>query len=120
MSDAENSGPVRGTGNFLADRGYADPEEARLKFLLANEVALVLEDRKLTQARAAELADLAQADVSRIVNGSVKDYSVFRLMRVLTALGKDIHLGWADAASGEGHILAGDYAGPEEVSAFAP
>ncbi|MGU3282469.1 helix-turn-helix domain-containing protein [Methylobacterium mesophilicum] len=100
MSDDENSGPVRGSGNFLADRGYADPEEASLKILLANKVALLLEDQRMTQVKAAERSGLAQADVSRIVNGLVKDYSVFRLMRVLTALGQDIHLGWAEASSG--------------------
>lgn len=120
MSDDENSGPVMGSGNFLADRGYADPEEARIKFLLANRVALLLENRGLTQAKAAEMAGLAQVDVSRIVNGLVKDYSVFRLMRVLMALGQDIHLGWADAPAGEGLIVAGAYEAPEESAAFAP
>ena len=28
----ENTPPVRGSGNFLKDRGYADPTETRIKF----------------------------------------------------------------------------------------
>jgi hypothetical protein len=43
---------------------------------------------------------------SRIVNGLVKDYSVFRLMRVLTALGKDISIGISDATAERGAIVA--------------
>lgn len=28
----ENTPPVRGSGNFLKDRGYSDPTETRIKF----------------------------------------------------------------------------------------
>jgi predicted XRE-type DNA-binding protein len=110
MNDKENSGPVRGSGDFLADRGYDDPEEMRVKFALANNIALTIEDRNLRQVDVAALAGLAQADVSRIVNGIVKDYSVFRLMRVLAALGKDVSIGVTDASCGRGAIIAPDVA----------
>ncbi len=106
MTDKENSGPVRGSGDFLKDMGYADPEEMRVKFALANAIALEIEDRNLKQADVAKAAGISQADVSRIANGVVKDYSVFRLMRVLTALGKDIHIGISDASSERGRIVA--------------
>jgi hypothetical protein len=43
-----NPGPVRGSGSYLADRGYADTEEAKLKFLMANEIAVVVEARGLS------------------------------------------------------------------------
>jgi predicted XRE-type DNA-binding protein len=110
----EGSEPIRGSGNYLSDRGYADPDEAKLKFLMANEVALIAEARGLSQAKVAELTGLAQPDVSRIVNGVVRDYSVMRLMRVLNCLGKDIHIGWSDAAHGRGMIVAGTTGGPED------
>ena len=44
-----------GTGNVFADLGYADAKERTLKVELALEVNLLLKQRKLTQARAAEL-----------------------------------------------------------------
>lgn len=106
-TDHENSGPMRGTGNFLADRGYADPEEARIKMLFANGIALAIEDARLTQARAAAMSGLGQPDISRIVNGQVKGFSLFRLMQTLAALGKDVRVGWSDADGDRGRVFAG-------------
>lgn len=106
MTDTENSGPVRGGGDLLKDMGYADPEEMRVKFALANMMALEIEDRNLKQAEVAKAAGLSQSDVSRIANGVVKEYSEFRLMRVLTALGKDVSIGVSDAKSERGVIAA--------------
>jgi predicted XRE-type DNA-binding protein len=108
MVDKESSGPVHGSGDFLKDMGYEDPEEMRVKFVLANTIALAIEDRDLTQADAAKTTGLAQPDVSRIVNGIVRDYSVFRLMRVLTALGKDISIGITDSTADRGMIVTAE------------
>jgi predicted XRE-type DNA-binding protein len=72
--------------------GYKNPGEMRVKFALANGIALAIEDRGLTQMQAAAITGLAQPDVSRVVNGVVKDFTVFRLTSALTALGKDIVL----------------------------
>lgn len=119
MIDKENSGPVRGSGDFLKDMGYEDPEEMRVKFALANTIALAIEDRELTQADAAKITGLAQPDVSRIVNGIVREYSVFRLMRVLTALGKDISIGITNSSAERGMIMAAD-AEPAPTASPAP
>lgn len=84
-SDSTNaSGPIVGSGDFLKDRGYLAPDEMRLKFALANEIALIIEERGIKQTEAAQAAELSEADLSRIVNGIVKDYSVYRLMRVVS------------------------------------
>jgi predicted XRE-type DNA-binding protein len=101
----ENKPVVGGSGNFLGDRGYADPDETRLKFLMSNEIAVIAERREMTQSKLAELAGLAQADVSRIVNGNVKDFSVWRLMRVLNSLGKDIRVEFSDSDGNRGQLI---------------
>lgn len=88
----ENTPPIVGSGNFLADMGHADPNELRLKALLANQIELVMEDRGLTQAEVSEITGLAQPDVSRIVNANLRNYSVWRLMSALRALGQRIVL----------------------------
>ena len=44
-ASAKLSGPIIGSGDFLKDRGYLDPDEMRLKFALANEIALIIEER---------------------------------------------------------------------------
>jgi predicted XRE-type DNA-binding protein len=105
---ARGSGPIVGSGDFLKDRGYLDPDETRLKFALANEIALIIEERGLKQTEAAEAAELSQSDVSRIVNGIVKDYSVYRLMRIVTKLGKNVSIDFTDAKAGQGAIFAAE------------
>ena len=117
MTDKENSGPVRGSGDFLKDMGYSDPEEMRVKFALANMIALEIDDRHLKQAEVARTVGISQSDVSRIVNGVVKEYSIFRLMRVLTALGKDVSIGVSDATSERGMIVAAE---PARATAPTP
>jgi hypothetical protein len=48
-TDAKDSQPIVGSGDFLRDRGYLDPDEMRLKFALANEIAMIVEARRLKQ-----------------------------------------------------------------------
>jgi predicted XRE-type DNA-binding protein len=115
MTTKETSGPIRGSGDFLLDMGYDDPDEMRVKFTLANTVAMAVEQRCLKQADVAKLTGLAQPDISRIVNGIVKDYSLIRLMRVLTALGKDVSIGISDASGGRGIIAAKTFA-PDQAA----
>ena len=49
---------VIGSGNFLRDRGYPNPDETRTKFLLLNEIAWDLDQRRLSFAEAGELANV--------------------------------------------------------------
>jgi predicted XRE-type DNA-binding protein len=119
MSNGNEDEPIRGSGDFLKDMGYDNPDEMRIKFALANAVALAIEDAGLTQQKAALLMGLQQSDVSRIVNGVVKDYSVFRLMNGLACLGKDIAIGVSDSASERGEIVA-VFEEPEPSHAMAP
>jgi predicted XRE-type DNA-binding protein len=97
---------VRGSGDFLKDMGYVDPEEMRVKFVIANAIALAIEDRALTQGEAARFTGLVRSDVARIVNGAVKDYPFFRLIQALAALGKDILIDIRRSASEQGAIFA--------------
>jgi predicted XRE-type DNA-binding protein len=99
------AGPTKlGSGNYLKDRGYSDPAEMRVKFLLSNEIALAIEDKVLSQKAAAELTNLKQPDISRIVNGNVGDYSVWRLMRALSLLGRDIVIDIHQSSQARGDI----------------
>ena len=81
-----------GTGNVFADLGYADAKERTLKVELALEVNRLLKQRKLTQARAAELLGIVQPHVSDLVRYRLNRFSVERLMQFLTQLGKDVEI----------------------------
>jgi hypothetical protein len=39
---------VIGSGNFLKDRGYPDPDQIREKFLIITDIELAIEERDLT------------------------------------------------------------------------
>lgn len=103
MTDPATGTAKLGSRNYLKDRGYADPR-GDAKFLLSNEIALAIEDKALTQKEAAELTCLKQPDISRIANGNVGDYSVWRLMRTL--LGKDIVVDIHQSSHEQGDINA--------------
>ena len=81
-----------GTGNVFADLGYADAKERTLKVELALEVNRLLKERKLTQARAAELLGIAQPHVSDLARYRLNRFSVERLMQFLTQLGRDVEI----------------------------
>jgi predicted XRE-type DNA-binding protein len=93
----EFTAPVR-SKSFLHDMGYENPDEIRVKFLLVGRIRSIIQERKLRQSDIVRLAasyddaSLKQPDISRILNGNVKGYSDWRLMRLLNALGEDVRL----------------------------
>ena len=82
----------RGGGNVFADLGRPDAETHLLKAELVTQIDEILRSRRLTQARAAALLGLSQPDVSRLLRGDFRDYSVERLLRLLMALGRDVDI----------------------------
>lgn len=82
----------RGGGNVFADLGHPEAETHLLKAALVSQIDAIIRERRLTQAHAAELLGLSQPDVSRLLRGSFRDYSVERLLRLLLALGRDVEI----------------------------
>lgn len=82
----------RSTGNVFADLGRSDSETHLLKAELVVQIDEVIRSRRLTQTKAAEAMGLSQPDVSRLLRGQFKDYSVERLLRLLLALGRDVDI----------------------------
>lgn len=81
-----------GSGNVFADLGFDNPEEERLKAQLVREIRDILDQRKLTQVKAAELLGLKQPDVSAIVNGQTERFSIDRLLRCIRSLDREISI----------------------------
>lgn len=81
-----------GSGDVFTDLGYADATERRLKVRLAMEVNRVLEQRELTQLKAAKILGLRQPHVSDLVRYRLNRFSAERLMGFLTLLGKDVEI----------------------------
>jgi predicted XRE-type DNA-binding protein len=78
------------SGNVFADLDLPDADDLLAKANLALHIRRIIEARKLTQKRAAELMGLDQPKVSSIVNGRLEGFSTDRLMRFLNQLGCDV------------------------------
>ena len=79
------------SGNIFADIGLPNPEEHLLKAQLVVQL-LLIKARKLTQTSAAKRLGVKRPDLSNILRGRFRGYSVGRLMRMLTAFDQDIDI----------------------------
>lgn len=82
----------RGSGNVFADLGRPEADIHLVKAELVSRIDAIVRGRRLTQARTAEALGISQPDVSRLLRGNFRDYSVERLLRLLMALGQDIDI----------------------------
>ena len=90
--DNRNAKVECGSGNVFKDLGHPDPETHLLKAELVTRIDDIIRGRGLKQVEAAKLLGLSQPDVSRLLRGNFRDYSVERLLRLLTALGRDVQI----------------------------
>ncbi len=92
MIDKDDARITRSSGNVFADLGRPDAETHFLTAELVSRIDQIIRERHLTQARAAAVLGISQPDVSRLLRGSFRDYSVERLLRLLMALGRDVEI----------------------------
>ena len=86
------AGHTMGSGNVFADLGFPDAEEMLAKAELAQKIAAIIERRRLTQARAADLLGVDQPKVSALKRGRLSGFSLERLVRFLILLGRDVEI----------------------------
>ena len=82
----------RGSGNVFADLGFPDADAHLVKAELVSRIDDIVRDRSITQTEAARLMGLSQPDVSRLLRGDFREYSLERLFRLLNTLGRDIDI----------------------------
>ncbi len=79
-----------GSGNLFADAGLPDAELHLLKAEIVNRIDDIMRQRRLTQAAAARLMGIGQPDVSKMLRGLFRGFSLERLLVFLAALGQDV------------------------------
>ncbi len=82
----------RSSGNVFVDLGRPDAEAHLLKAKLVSRIDEIIRQRGLKQVDAAKLLGLSQPDVSRLLRGNFREYSVERLLRLLLVLGRDVQI----------------------------
>ena len=80
------------TGNIFEDLGLPDADALLAKAELARVIENAIEVRDLTQSEAAELLGVSQPDVSDLVRGKLRRFSMERLERLLNALDFDVRI----------------------------
>ena len=90
--DTTDTAVERGSGNVFADLGLPDADAHLVKSELVSRIDDIIRKRAITQTEAARLLGLSQPDVSRLLRGDFREYSLERLFRLLTALGCDIDI----------------------------
>jgi len=79
-------------GNVFADFGAPNAEEHLVKAQLVYKIDALTKERGLKQVEAAALFGVKQPDISKMLHGDFRRFSVERLLRFLVALGQDVEI----------------------------
>jgi predicted XRE-type DNA-binding protein len=88
----KSAGADKSSGNVFADIGVRDAEGMLAKAQLAARITAILDARGLSQTAAAKLLGVDQPKVSALYRGRLRDFSLERLMRFVTALHRDVRI----------------------------
>ena len=80
----------RGSGNVFADLDRPDAESHLLKAALVSLTDDIIRQRSMTLVDAAPALGLSQSELSRLLRGDFREYSLERLLPLLMALGCDV------------------------------
>jgi len=83
---------TKSSGNVFLDIGVPDAEFHLLKADLAIAVLKIIEEKKLTQQKAAELLCVEQPEISKLKHGNLSRFRVERLLGFLNKLGRSVDI----------------------------
>jgi predicted XRE-type DNA-binding protein len=81
-----------GSGNVFDDLGVAESAIHLAKAELASQIGVAIKNLRLTQTQAAQRLGVSQPDISRLLRGDFRQYSMERLMTLLTNLDRDVQI----------------------------
>jgi predicted XRE-type DNA-binding protein len=81
-----------GSGNIFADLGLPQVAGHLLKAEIVSEIFRLVKERRLNQTEAGRLMGITQPEVSRLLKGHFREYSVDRLMSLLTNFDRDVEI----------------------------
>jgi len=81
-----------GSRNVFKDLAVPNAEEHHLKAQLVFKIDTLMKERGLKQIEAADLFGIRQPDVSKMLRGEFRQFSVERLLRFLVALDQDVEI----------------------------
>ena len=79
-------------GNVFADIGVPNAEEHFVKAQLVFKIDSTMKEHRMRQVDAARRLGIRQPDVSKMLRGEFRQFSVERLLRFLVALDQDVEI----------------------------
>jgi predicted XRE-type DNA-binding protein len=81
-----------GSRNVFKDLGVPSAEEHFVKAQLVFKIDTLMKERRMKQVEAADLFGIKQPDISKMLRGDFRQFSVERLLRFLVALDQDVEI----------------------------
>ena len=81
-----------GSRNVFKDLGLPNAEEHLVKAQLVFKIDGIRKERGLKQIEMASLLGIRQPDISKMLRGEFRQFSVERLLRFLVALNQDVEI----------------------------
>jgi predicted XRE-type DNA-binding protein len=79
-----------GSGNVFADLGLKDADQLLARSQIGFHVFKILEDKKLKQREIADVLQIAQPDVSHLMNGHFSRFTTDKLLDFLKRLDRKV------------------------------
>jgi predicted XRE-type DNA-binding protein len=87
-----DKGYETGSHNVFKDIGLLNAEEHLVKAQLVFKIDAIMTERRIKQVDAAKLFGVRQPDISKMLRGEFRQFSVERLLRFLVALNQDVEI----------------------------
>jgi predicted XRE-type DNA-binding protein len=81
-----------GSRNVFKDIGVPNAEEHLVKAQLVYKIDNIMKKRRMKQTEAAALFSVRQPDISKMLRGEFRQFSVERLLRFLVNLDQDVEI----------------------------
>jgi predicted XRE-type DNA-binding protein len=81
-----------GSRNVFKDIGVTNADEQFVKAQLVFKIDTIMKKRSMKQVEAADLFGVRQPDISKMLRGEFRQFSVERLLRFLVALNQDVEI----------------------------
>jgi predicted XRE-type DNA-binding protein len=92
---------IEGSGNVFADLQLDNADELLVCAELTHLIHAELRDRHMTPAEAAKLLGVGEVDAAQLIAGRFVRFPTERLIRLLTALDRDVEIVVRPRPSGE-------------------
>lgn len=83
---------IRAGDNIYAELGIPDADVHKVKASLVIKIAKILAAEGMSQTAAAKRIGVSQPEVSKLLSGHFRTYSIEKLLQMLLRLGRDVDI----------------------------